>query len=113
MKIMALTLLVFAAGCASSPKPDTEKKNISFVSTVTQSCQFVRRAKCESIRENGDRRCYKRLEKKAEKEGIDTIVVESVVESSDVIQLDNNTFGDKRIIVEARFYRCDVEPTNE
>lgn len=106
MKLLIIwSIVLMVSGCAANSNTDGEDK-VLVVSELTQSCKYIRMQNCESRRENGDRRCYRRLKKMAEKAGADTVLVDEIIDHSQIIQLENNAFGDEKTIVETRFYQC-------
>lgn len=108
MKSIALLLAVLITGCASSSGSDGSS-NVVVVTKLEKNCKFIRMQDCTNYRKNGDRRCYKTLKKQAFDAGADTVLVDNLINESEIIQLDNNAFGSKKTIVESSFYHCGVE----
>lgn len=106
-------VLLFLTACASNNGSKQEQKTVQFVQSVSESCDFVRFQKCESIRDNGYDRCRRKLEKMAKKADANTIIIDDFIEQSVAINLDNNAFGDERTIVEARLFKCDAPKNKE
>lgn len=108
MKYLVLPLVLVVSACASQIDAQL-LKNVKVVSTLpSSSCKFVRFKKCESLREDGQRRCRKTLREMAVEANADTVVIEDVFEYTGITHLDNNMFNDARTVVEAKLYRCTV-----
>lgn len=102
-----MVVLATLLACVSKPKP-ADVNNVLVVSELTQTCRYIRMQNCESLRENGDRQCYKRLKELAAEAGADTVLVDEIIDHAQMTQLNNNAFGDKKTIVESRFYQCNT-----
>lgn len=108
MKLMICALALLLSACASNPATKGTKP-VSIVLELNESCKYIRMQNCESRRENGKKRCYRRLKKMAVEAGADTVLIDDIIEHSELIQLDNNAFGDNKTIVETRLYQCHLD----
>lgn len=99
-------LFLILAACVTASNNEADK--VGIVTELTQSCKYIRMQNCESRRENGERHCNRRLKELAAEAGADTVLVDEVIDYSQIIQLDNNAFGDKRTVIETRLYQCNL-----
>lgn len=112
MKPIYISSILALCACTASQNNQEGKappQDVKLRYSITKPCELVKDERCVSIRENGAERCYERLKKQARKSDANTVFVESAEEISDITDTTNNLFSDTRTVIQAKFYRCDLE----